>query len=371
MLAQKYYQQIRNSNNWANNYASSNYAYSNSNSNSNQNANYNGYNQYGQGYGNNAMNSQYRWYNQNMWNVQSSSQVQSSNAASWQSMGSPSGTFYGKQIMNGYYDGDGVFTQVYGYFNYQGEYISLEEDELQWDEELWGEMPELWDGVTSDTESCSYQYAGTCYNQYESCMQILEDQEYQEYQQYQQAQQNGGGSYYGQGQEMQARLVLKDFLACIEVDPQAAYAGSDYANYQYASQNGGNQNAQNNNYYNYNYDCGGNEYCEQKRQYQEQEYQYNRNKYENRRYFIGPHCGSDNKAISLAVYKDETCSVLDEQSSVASILGYTVENDQISLFPSECMKCLNDGVSSEEMFQSLFEMKLSGVHLTNCHIFSP
>ena len=345
MLAQKYYYQIREGNNWANNYAQNNYAYSNSNSNS-QNSNYNGYNQNGQGYGYNAMNSQYRWYNQNMWNGQQSSQTQSNNAATWQSMGSPSGTFYGKQIMNGYYDADAGFIQTYGYFNYQGEYISLEEDELQWDEELWGEMPELWDGVDADTESCSYQYAGTCYNQYESCMQILEDQQYQEYQQYQQAQQSG--NYYGQGQEQQARLGLKDFLACIEVDPQAAYAGTDYANYQYAQQYGSNQNAQNNNYYNY--DCNGNEYCEQQRQYQEQEYQYNRNKYENRRYFIGPHCGSNNKDISLAVYKDETCSVLDEQSTVAQVLGYQVENDQISLFPNECMKCLNDGVSSRETF---------------------
>lgn len=342
MLAQRYYNTIRNGNNYANQYAQNNYV------NNNQNANYANYNANGQGYGYNAMSGQYRWTNQNMWNMQQVQQQQASNQAAWASMGSPSGTFYGKQIMNGYYDGDGAFTQVYGYFNSQGEYVSLEDDEIEWDEDLWGEMPELWDGVTEETESCTYQYAGTCYNQYDACMQILEDEQYQEYKYYQQAQANGN---YQQGQQEdnnRYRATLKDFLECVEVEPQAAYYGNDYANYMYAVENGNYQNnAQNGQYYNY--DCNGNEACQQQQQYRENEYEYNRNKYQNRRYYIGPHCGSNNKDITLAVYKDEYCSVLDEHSTVEGILGYSVVTDQLDLMPSECMRCMDDGVSESKI----------------------
>ena len=357
-LAQQYYTAIRNGNNYANQYANYNYANTNSNSNSGSN-NYNAYNANGQGYGYNAMNGNDRWYNQNMWDTQRSQQQQSSNQASWASMGSPSGTFYGRQIMNGYYDGDGVFYQVYGYFNGDGEYVSLEDDEISWDETLWGEQPDNWDGVTEDTESCAYTYSGSCYNQYDACMQILEDENYRDYQ-YQNAQQNNqGGNDQAEGEGYQRRSSLKDFVECVEVTPVNQYGGnSDYANYQYASQNSYNQNNQQNQY---DYDCGGNEYCEQQRQYNANAYAYARAQDENRRYFVGPHCGSNNKDISLAVYKDEYCSVQDTATTVEEVLGYSLTNS-IDLFPSECMSCMDDGVSEPKALLQLKPVFLIDQH---------
>lgn len=368
MLAQQYYQQIRNGSNYANQYAQNNYQY-NSNNNKNSNngnsnyssgngssnngnsnsGNYMGYSN-GQGYGYNAENGQYRWSNQAMWQYQSSRQY--NNQQSWANMGSPSGTFYGRQIMNGYYDGSGAFNQIYGYFNTQGEYISLEDEEIYWDEDLWGEKPELWDGVTMNTEPCSYQYSGSCYNQYDACMQILEDQEYQEYQAFQEYQSSGGYMTQEQMEENMRRATLKDFMQCVEVNPQAAYGGSnDYANYQYAQKNGSSQYSQTNQNQNqYQYDCGGNEYCEKMQQYKQNQYQYQQQMYQNqnnRPNFIGPHCGSDGKSITLAVYKDEYCSVVDDSKTVEDVLGYALSSN-IDLFPSECMNCMDDGVSKLE-----------------------
>jgi hypothetical protein len=248
-------------------------------------------------------------------------------------MGSQGGTFYGAQILNGYVGDDGVFYPVYGYINYNGEYVSLEEDVIDWDEGLWGEEPEGWEGVDVDTESCLYQYAGSCYNQYEACMQILQDADYQEYQAYKQAQQSGG--YSAAAVEYQQPLTLKDFLGCVEVDP-SAYQSSSSSSYGYSSQQSY-QYAQKNQYNCY----GDDEACEKARQYNEAVYQYNQQQNQNRRYYVGPHCASDGHKIHLAVYKDEYCSVIDENTQVADLLGYT-PSDHIDLFPNECMACMHD-----------------------------
>jgi hypothetical protein len=340
MAAQRYYQQVRNSNNYANQYAQTYYGNYNNANNANNANNGNSYSSYGSS---SQATQQYRWTNQDMWKDQSN--VQASNQDTWNSMGSPAGSFYGKTILNGYYDEDGVFTQVFGYFNFNGEYMSLEDAELTWDEGLWGELPELWNGVTENTESCDYKYAGSCYNQYDACMQILQDPDYQEYQMYQQ--QQSSGQYQGNavGNAQQGRQTLKDFFNCVQVDPYSA-TGNQYAVNEYYSQNGGY------NRYSYQqqqYNCNnGDETCQKYNQYQENMNRYQEQQQANRRYYIGPHCGSDTRTISLAVYSDQYCSVLDESSSVESILGYQPNTNSIDLFPDECMSCLRDVVSSNE-----------------------
>jgi hypothetical protein len=336
MAAQRYYQQVRNSNNYANQYAQTYYGNYNS-ANTNSNTNY--------GSSSSQATQQYGWTNEDMWRTQNSQQVQSSNQDSWNSMGSPAGSFYGKTILNGFYDEDGIFNQVFGYFNFNGEYVSLEDSELVWDEGLWGELPELWSDVTQDTESCDYQYAGSCYNQYDACMQILQDRDYQEYQTYQQQQQNGqsSSSYKANANTAQGQATLKDFVGCVEVEPYAGQNGNQYSVNQYYWQNGGSSssNSQNQQYNCYNND----ENCQKYNQYQENMNKYQEQQSANRRYFVGPHCGSDSRTISLSVYSDPYCSVLDETSTVETILGYQPNSESIDLFPDECMSCLRDNVS--------------------------
>lgn len=317
VAAQQYYSQVRNSNNYANNYAQNYYG-------DNGNNNNNGY----------SASSNYNWQSQEMWEFQNSRNKYYQNQNTWQSMGSPAGSFYGQTILNGYYDGDGVFQQVYGYFNANGEYISLEDEEISWDETLFGEQPDGWDGVTSETESCNYVYAGSCANQYDACMQILQDETYMQYQNYQNNQ-NGQ-------QEVVERSSLKDFLGCVEVENQG---NNQWAINQYYQENGGvNQYYQNQQNY-ADYDCGDNYYCEQQQQYQENVQKYNEEQVNNRQYFIGPHCGSNSRTISLAVYRDPYCSVIDDSVQVKTLLGYEPDSEALDLFPDECMNCYNDGVS--------------------------
>jgi hypothetical protein len=339
MAAQRYYQQVRNSNNYANQYAQTFYgSYNNANSNSASSSSSSSSSQATQQYG---------WANQEMWRASNSQQVQSSNQDSWNSMGSPAGSFYGKTILNGFYDEDGIFNQKFGYFNFNGEYVSLEDGEIEWDEGLWGEKPELWADVTEDTESCDYQYAGSCYNQYDACMTILQDPDYTEYQMYQQQQQNNNGQYKANAAN-EGRATLKDFIGCKEVDPYGGTNGNQWAVNQYYYNNGGN----NNNAQKQQYNCYNNdENCQKYNQYQESMNQYNQQQSANRQYFIGPHCGSDSRTITLAVYKDQYCSVLDESSTIESVLGYAIntESNGIDLFPDECMACLRDDVSQSNM----------------------
>ena len=325
IAAQQYYQQVRNSNNYANNYANNYYG--------DQNNDADNSNNYQQQTAN-----QYSAQTQEMWEFQNSANKYYQNQNTWQQMGSPAGSFYGQTIMNGYYDGDGIFNQVYGYFNANGEYISLEEEEISWDETLFGEQPQGWDGVTEETESCNYAYSGSCANQYEACMQILQDQDYMTYQQYQQSQ---NGNNYNQ-QSFADRAQLKDFLGCVEVENQG---NNQWAINQYYQENGGSSNYYQQQQQNYDYDCGDNQYCEQQKEYQQNVNNYNEEQMYDRRYYIGPHCGSNSRTISLAVYRDPYCSVIDDSMNVKSLLGYEPNSEALDLFPDECMNCFNDGVS--------------------------
>lgn len=316
--AQSYYISIKNGNNYANEYAA---------------------NAYGSNYASSSSSAAkttgtYNAYNMQMWEMQNSQNKVYSSSESWASMGSRSGTFYGEPVLNGYYE-NGVFYNQYGYFDSTGAYISLEDDEFYWDETLWGEMPEGFDGVTEDTESCLYKYAGSCYNQYDACMQILEDEDYQVYKEYQ-ATQAASGYGYQQNAQQVVRATLKDFLECVEVFPMEKYGNQYYQQSQYAQQQSY-QNAQNQ------YNCyEGDEACAKMQEYQAQMYAYELEKSQNRRYFVGPNCGSNGKDIALAVFQDEYCSVIDSESTVESVLGYSPYSSTLNLFPSDCINCLSE-----------------------------
>lgn len=314
--AQSYYMSIKDGTNYANEYAANAYGsnYASSSSSAKNTGSYNA-------------------YNAQMWEMQNSQNKVYSSSETWSSMGSRSGTFYGQPVLNGYYE-NGVFYNVYGYFNSAGVYISLEDDEFVWDETLWGEMPDGFEDITEDTESCLYKYAGSCYNQYDACMQILEDEDYTLYKEYQ-AQQSASGYGYQQQQQV-VKSTLKDFLGCVEAFPMEKYGNQYYQQSQYAQQQSY-QNAQGQ------YNCyDGDENCQKMQEYQAQMYAYQLEKAQNRRYFIGPNCGSNGRDISLAVYQDEYCSVLDADSTVESVLGYAPYSSTLNLFPSECINCLSE-----------------------------
>jgi hypothetical protein len=320
--AKLYYEQTRNSNNYANNYAANNYYSGSSSSSSSSNSG-------------SSSASQYQWQNQANWEFQNSQTRVYNNQESWTNMASRGGTWYGRQILNGYYE-NGAFVQDYGYFNSEGQYISLQDDAIEWDDTLYGEMPDGWDEIDANTESCSYKYAGSCYNQFDACMQILQDQDYQA------TQAAASGGYYSNQQQAQEaytqKATLKDFLGCVEVDPMAQYTNAN-AQSEYSQQQSYGSQVQNFNCYD------GDEACAKAQEYANQMYAYEQEKNANRRYFIGPHCGSNARDIGLAVYQDEYCSVVDSKSTVENVLGYAPYSSAINLFPDECLSCFPDEVS--------------------------
>jgi hypothetical protein len=321
LAAQAYFMSVKDSSNYANDYAANNYGGSYSSSASSAAAGNTG---------------SYNSFNQNMWNFQNTQNKVYSSSGSWAAMGSQGGSFYGKPVVNGYYE-NGVFYNVYGYFSNDGTFVSLEDDDITWDQTLWGEEPDGFEDVDENTESCLYKYASSCYNQYDACMQVLEDEDYTEYQSYQAqaAAYSSAGSSYGQVQQQQ-RSTLKDFLGCVEVFPMEKYGNQYYQQSQYANQ----QSYQNaNNQYNC-YD--GDENCQKMQEYASQMYAYQQEKQSYRRYFIGPICGSNGRDISLSVYEDEYCSVPDSTSTVESVLGYSPYFQNMNMFPTECIACLAD-----------------------------
>jgi hypothetical protein len=333
-----YKSQQSNKSNYSNNYNgnnNNNNGYNNGNSNNNNNNNNNGYNSNSNSNNGGSSYNQWASNSQQSWNSGSSSSRYNSN--SWSDMGQTYGSWYGKQVVNGHYY-NGAFIEEWGYFRDDGQFMSLEEDTIEWDTYLYGDYPSSWDedwmGATADSvQSCNYQYASSCYNQYESCMRILQNEDYMAYMEYMQSSSNGGG-----GGTMSS---LADFLECTQVDQEYIQQYQQYLQWQkqmesqYAQQQQGYvacegdddgcaaQYNQNNNNANYNYDD---------------------NNYGNMNLYIGPHCGADGHTITLGVYTDATCSTYASEYSVKDILGVDVVEQnaggKIDLFPEDCISCL-------------------------------
>jgi hypothetical protein len=68
----------------------------------------------------------------------------SDNADAWQSMQQGAGTWYGRPIVNGFYDGYGQFNAAWGYVSaYGGSFINLEETSITWDPSIYGQLSDI------------------------------------------------------------------------------------------------------------------------------------------------------------------------------------------------------------------------------------
>jgi hypothetical protein len=315
---------------------------SSSSSSSNYNSNNNG-NSYNSNSGSSSGFTQ--WSNSRAsWNGGSSS----SGSNSWSDMGSSQqnyGSWYGKQVVNGHYY-NGAFVEEWGYFSGDGNFVSLEEGEsIQWDEYLYGTYPDSWDedwveSTADEVQSCNYQYSASCYDQYESCMRILENEDYMAYLDYVQSQNNNqnGGNSYNNG-EMSS---LADFLQCTQVDQEYIEQYQAYLEWQkaMASQYAQQQNGET--YTEYEGDDAQNNGNNN-----------NYNNYDNMQLYIGPHCGEDGHTITLGVYTDATCSTYTNKFSAKDILGVDVmkanTGGSMDLFPTKCISCETD-VSAQDSY---------------------
>jgi hypothetical protein len=302
---------------------------------------YNGGNSYNGGSSSSSSSSYNQWSN-----TRSSWNSGSSGSNSWSDMGQSYSSWYGKQVVNGHYN-NGAFVEEWGYFSDDGNFYSLEEDSIEWDQYLYGTYPDAWDedwiGSTADeVQSCNYQYSASCYNQYETCMRVLQDEDYMAYMEYVQSQNNNN---YGSNSGMTS---LADFLQCTQVDQDYIDQYQQYLSWQKAMAS---QYAQQQDGETYT-DCeGDDDDCVS--QYSQYDENYNNNNnYDNMALYIGPHCGEDGHTVTLGVYTDATCSTYTSKYSAKDILGVDVmkahTGGSIELFPTKCISCVAD-VSPQDL----------------------
>jgi phage pi2 protein 07 len=306
--AQLYYEQTRNSDNYVKSYDSGS-SLSSSNS------------------ALSSSDSQYQWQNRANWVFPNdeTSHHDHKQQSYWTTLASRTSTWYGRPIYNGYYK-NGAFVQAYGYYNSKGQYYSLQHDTIEWDDTLYGIMPDGWLGMDANTKSCHSNNAGSCYNQFDACLQLLEDHDYDSTP----TTAPDDGSYHTQRQHP----TLSDFLQCVEVDPMAQFT------------NGQNPFFPESNSTRLNFNCHEEDKaCVKIQDYANQVYAFQQAKNANRRYYIGPHCASNSHDIGLAVYQDQYCSTVDSQWTVEQVLGYAPYSAALNLSSNECISCAPDKVS--------------------------
>jgi hypothetical protein len=322
--AELYYQYAR----YGNSNSNSNNNNQNSNQNSNNNANYaNSYTNYNnanyQSYSTDdnymtAMSQSQQWWANVGYDGGdsdgSSSNNQRSSQQSWNFGQSSDTTFMNMKVLPGYYDDDGAFVEEWGYISKEdGAFVSLQDEDNMADWiGLFGDMPEDWDEdwfeEADEMESCNFDYAGTCYSQYASCMLILGNEDFVE-------------AYSAQYGDM---VKMADYLECTAVD----WDGEDKSNYQ-------------NNYW-YQNDCEG-EDCEEQEEGNDEEEEEGEAA-EEQQLYVGPSCSS-NKNIKLAVYSDQYCTV-PTNYSVKQVLGDVLmdadesNGSPIDMIPDTCISCL-------------------------------
>lgn len=328
-LAEAYYKNIRDGSNYANNYYNQEYS---------SQSNYGNQNQ--------MSDPSVQWTDQQFWMFQTSAENTKANYQKWKDMDRSSyGTFYGKRIINGHYDAYGNFQRGFGYFNGTGGFQSLEQpfEERQWDTN-WGQMPEAWVEFTNMTESCLYQYAGSCYNQYDSCMSVLQDYDYWSFNNV-----NAGNlsktyaDYTNRSKYVEPEYrtyTFKSLINCTLVREDTDENNQELNQQLYEKKE---------EFVKANYNCyEGDTKCEDERDNALALYdaQLRRTIGSTARY-VGPHCSTSGKRISLAVYKDAYCTVYDEKSSVTEMIGFD-PSDDTDLVPNECIEC---GMNQEVMDQ--------------------
>lgn len=301
--AELYYQYVKSGNQNANNNQNANYANSYTNYN---NANYQDYGDDNYMY---QMSQSQQWWKNAGSNGDGGTSYSSQ---SWNFGQSSDTTFMGMEVLPGYYDDDGAFVEEWGFISQEdGVFVSLQDEENMADWiGLFGDLPEDWDEdwleEASEMESCNYDYSGTCYSQYASCMLIMGNEDFVE-------------AYEAQYGEM---VRMSDFLECTAVD----WDGEDKSGYQ-------------NNYW-YQSDCEEGEDCEENNDENEGE------DGEAQQLYVGPSC-SNSKTIKLAVYSDYYCSVLTDLT-VQQVLGDVLmdaddsNGSPIDMIPKTCISCQQD-----------------------------
>jgi hypothetical protein len=289
----------------------------NQNANSNQNGNYaNNYANYNnanyQDYGDD--NYMYQMSQSQQWwkNAGSNGNGGTSySSESWNFGQSTDTTFMGMKVLPGYYGDDGTFVEEWGFISQEdGVFVSLQDEDNMADWiGLFGDLPEDWSedwlDEASELESCNYDYSGTCYSQYASCMLIMGNEDFVE-------------AYETQYGELGR---MSDYLECTAVD----WDGEDKSSYQ-------------NNYW-YQKNCEDGEDCEEENN-DDQEAG------EAQTVYVGPSC-SNGKTIKLAVYSDYYCSKptdLTVQQVLGDVLMDADESNgsPIDMIPKTCVSCLQD-----------------------------
>ena len=292
---------------------------------------------YGNGNGNNV-NGDYQTYQQMYQQMQG-----------WSNMGA----WYGHRIVNGKvtYDdnGNAEFEEGWGFIGSDGEFYSLEDTKSAIQGTEFGyQLPEGWDdwlksaqnGKGADAiESCSYDNAGSCYNQFFACMQVLGQDDYEEY-----VEQFNNELYeemYEDADVERFRATMSDYLQCTKIDFDVEWNGN--GNDQNNNQN---QNDQQNNYQGGGYDYSSGQW----QAYDGMDYQGQWEQYRaddgDLEFYIGPHCDGDK--ITLGVYTDEYCSTYASGILIEDLLGFNPldeDNDDFDLVPTECVSCAYDEVS--------------------------
>ena len=279
--------------------------------------------------------------------------------STWSSMGA----WYGHQIVNGYtsYDdyGNEEFVAEWGFIGYDNAFHSLEDDGAlkEWDEDAYGfGLPEGWKeymNKADELESCAYDSSSSCYNQFFSCMQVLNADEYQEFiEEYNSAYYE---TMYEEAEEAKERASLTDYLQCTAVDYDGDIETDDNNNNnnENANEEGYNWAAANGNY-NSNSNSNSNSAAKYA-SYQNDDGSYN--------FYVGPHCDGD--TISLGVYVDEYCSQYASGVDVTDVLGYDpMEGSSLNIVPNECVSCQYDEVSFDWKNVPYLSVPLSFTHLS-------
>jgi hypothetical protein len=264
------------------------------------------------------------------------------------------GAWYGHRVVNGhmtYDNGVATWEAGWGFIGSDGEFYSLEATKDAVMGTDWGyELPEEWeqwlqrvdniDKLDDALESCSYENAGSCYNQFFACMQVLGDDTYDEY--VEQFNEQLYEEMFEDAARERFMASMTDYLECTKVDFDVDWNGNGN-NQNQNNQNNQNQQAQQEGDYEAGY-ANGQWQAYEGMNYQGQWEQY-RQEDGDLEFYIGPHCDGDK--ISLGVYTDEYCSSYASGIDIEDLLGFNPmadAEDDFELVPTECVSCAYDEV---------------------------
>lgn len=283
-------------------------------------------------------------FNQNLYGQQNGGDYQmyqqmSQQMQAWSGMGA----WNGHRVVNGrmtYDNGVATWEAGWGYIGSDGEFYSLEDTKEAIQGTDWGyELPNNWEqwlDKGDEIESCSYDNAGSCYNQFFACMQVLGDDTYSEY--VEQFNEQLYEEMFEDAARERFMASMTDYLECTKIDFDVDWNGGNDNN-----QNQDNQNQDNQDYQG-GYSNG------QWQAYEGMDYQGQWEQYRaddgDLEFYIGPHCDGDK--ITLGVYTDEYCSTYASGIAIEDLLGFNPMDDadeDFTMVPTECVSCAYNEVS--------------------------